>query len=205
MKKYLFLLLAGGALWTACGDNASSSNETSDSSTVSSSADTATASTDMSNKDTSSTSTGSTQPLDSKSQEFASEAATAGMMEVDLGKLAGTSAENARVKEYGAMMVKDHEAAGSELTAIVNRKNFTPKLDHEKHMKMKEDLSKKKGADFDKAYMKMMTEDHKKVISKFEDAAKNSTDADIKAFAEKTLPVLKAHHDSAQAIAKSLK
>jgi putative membrane protein len=204
MKKYFFLLLAGGALWTACGDNAGNGNDTaSDSSTINSSGDTITSNTDLANKDT--TSIANAQPLDSKAQEFASKATTGGMMEVDLGQLAQQNASDARVKDFGAMMVKDHSAANQELQTLVSRRNFTPKIDHEKHEKMKASLAKKTGPEFDKAYIKMMVEDHKKDVKEFEDAAQNATDPDIKAYASKTLPVLKAHLDSAVAISRAKK
>ena len=103
------------------------------------------------------------------------------------------------------MMVKDHTAAGQELQSILTKKNFTPPATEDKHAKHKEDLSKKTGADFDKAYIKMMVDGHKKVVKEFEDAEKNSTDPDVKAFAAKTLPVIRTHLDSAEAIAKAKK
>jgi putative membrane protein len=48
--------------------------------------------------------------------------------------------------------------------------------------------------------MDMMLDDHKKDISDFEKTAKDCKDAAIKSFAEKSLPVLMRHLDSAKAI-----
>ncbi|MBI3653058.1 MAG: DUF4142 domain-containing protein [Acidobacteria bacterium] len=59
--------------------------------------------------------------------------------------------------------------------------------------KMSEKLAKLSGADFDREYMKYMVEDHVKDVAMFEKEAKTGKDADIKAFAEKTLPTLKEH------------
>jgi putative membrane protein len=50
-----------------------------------------------------------------------------------------------------------------------------------------------------------MVEDHEEDIRKFEDAAKNGRDPDIRAFAAKTLPVLRKHLDAAKKIKKGLK
>jgi putative membrane protein len=59
------------------------------------------------------------------------------------------------------------------------------------------------GKSFDTHYISMMKDDHAKAISKFEKEAKNGKDADVKNWATKTLPVLKAHKDSIDAISKA--
>jgi putative membrane protein len=64
-------------------------------------------------------------------------------------------------------------------------------------------LQNRKGAAFDKAYMTMMVQDHQKDIQEFEKASNNLSDGEAKAFATRTLPVLKAHLDSATAINKN--
>ena len=46
---------------------------------------------------------------------------------------------------------------------------------------------------------------HKKAVKLFEDASLNCKDADLKAFATKTLPTLKMHLDSIQAIHDKMK
>jgi putative membrane protein len=139
-------------------------------------------------------------------QDFVTEAASGGMLEVELGNLAQQNAANPRVKEFGAMMVRDHSKANDELKQLAANKRFNvPASLKEKHQHHKDELSKKTGKDFDKAYMKMMVDDHQEDIDKFEKASKNSTDNDLKNFAAKTLPVLHTHLDSAKAINKGLK
>jgi putative membrane protein len=49
------------------------------------------------------------------------------------------------------------------------------------------------GTDFDKAYSKMMVKDHVDDISEFEKEVKKGQDADVKSFAENTLPTLRHH------------
>ena len=61
-------------------------------------------------------------------------------------------------------------------------------------------LSKKSGADFDKAYVDMMVEDHKKDIAALKKQQEDVSDNDIKNFATTTLPTLQKHLDSIQAI-----
>ena len=134
--------------------------------------------------------------------DFLTEAASGGMMEVQLGQLAKTKASSQAVKDFGAMMVRDHSNANSQLKSIAAKKNVTlPAALPEKHQKHVTDLTEKTGADFDKDYMKMMVDDHQDDIKLFEKCAKDDKeDADIKAFAAKTLPTLYKHLDAAKAI-----
>ena len=144
-------------------------------------------------------------PLDKNSSAFAVEAASGGMMEVTLGQLAQQKGSNPRVQAFGAMMVSDHSKANTELQNIAAAKSFQLPSSLEKHQQHINDISKKEGKEFDKAYMKMMVNDHEQDIKAFEKAAANSSDSAIKGFASRTLPVLRVHLDSAKAINRSLK
>ena len=138
--------------------------------------------------------------------KFAVDAANGGMAEVALGKLAEGKAVNAKVKEFAAMMVADHTKANDELMALAQSKNITlPQAVSSDKQATMDNLTKKSGSDFDKAYVDQMVDDHKKTISLFEDASKNAKDADIKAFVDKTLPTLRTHLEHVNAIHDSMK
>jgi len=144
--------------------------------------------------------------VDKDDAKFAVAAANGGMAEVELGKLAQEKAANPKVKDFGAMMVSDHSKANDEMKALAQSKGITlPSTIDADEQKVKDDLSAKSGADFDKAYVSNMIDDHKKDIKEFEDASKNCKDADLKAFASKTLPTLKMHLDAIQKIHDSMK
>ncbi|MFL5748641.1 MAG: DUF4142 domain-containing protein [Niastella sp.] len=144
--------------------------------------------------------------VDDKTHTFMNDAAVGGMTEVEASKLATERATNPRVKMFAEMMVRDHSAANDELKTIARGKNVNlPAELGGKNQDHITDLSKKKGTDFDKAYMKMMESDHKDVVDEFEKCAKNGTDPDIKTFCSQKLPTLRMHLDSAKAINKSLK
>lgn len=143
---------------------------------------------------------------DNKDEDFVKEAASGGMMEVELGKYAEENALNPRVKKFGSMMVKDHSKANDELKSVASKKGITLSGSMEdSHRDKTEDLKKEKGADFDKAYMKNMVDDHEKDIKEFQKEAENGKDDDVKTFATKTLPTLLVHLDSAKAIRDDLK
>ena len=193
MKKLsLVAMMAVAALsFQACNNTAKDSKETADSVNAV--------------KDT--TTNGSTGiAVVAEDAKFATDAANAGMTEVAAGKVAAEKAVNPQVKEFGAMMVTDNTKVNEELMAIAKTKNITlptaPDADHEK---MLTDLSAKTGTDFDKAYVDAMVDGHKKVASMLEDASKNCKDADLMAFATKTLPAVKMHLAKIEAIQKSMK
>ena len=134
---------------------------------------------------------------------FAVNAANGGMMEVELGKIAQDNASNARVKAFGAMMVQDHSEANNNLKGIAASLNIAlPDSVSDDSRKEINNLKMKKGKDFDKAYVKMMVDDHKKDIAEFRKCADKCSDSTIRSFASATLPVLKKHLDSIQAISK---
>ncbi|MBO9572029.1 MAG: DUF4142 domain-containing protein [Chitinophagaceae bacterium] len=150
--------------------------------------------------------TAMTTPVSEADSKFAVKAASGGMMEVQLGELAQQKAMNQRVKDFGAMMVRDHTKANDELKSLAGMKNITlPPAPGEDHMDQIKKLSGKSGKEFDKDYVKMMVDDHEKDIKEFEDIANNGNDADVKAFASKTLPTLRMHLDSIKAIRDAMK
>lgn len=133
--------------------------------------------------------------------DFLKEAGLGGMAEVEMGKLASTKAANAEVKKFAQMMVTDHSKANEELKALASRKGVTiPAELDSSHKATLDGLRSQVGADFDTEYVEAMVDDHEKDVKAFEDKAKNATDPDIKAFAEKTLPVLKKHLEAIKAI-----
>src|ERR1700722_15172233 len=56
---------------------------------------------------------------------FYKHAAEGGIAEVDAGRLAQDKGNSQQVKDFGAMMVKDHSAANEKLQALAASKNIT--------------------------------------------------------------------------------
>jgi putative membrane protein len=156
---------------------------------------------------TASTDTSSTLNLavDKSDSDFAVDAANGNCTEVELGKLAVKNGKSAKVKNFGVMMVKDHGKANAKLMMLSKAKNLnlssTPNADGQK---MIDDLSKKTGDEFDKAYISSMIADHREDVQKFGDATNRLQDPDLKNYAIKTLPVLQKHLDAINAIHDSM-
>jgi len=122
-----------------------------------------------------------------------------GMAEVDLGNLAATNAESNDVKAFAQKMVADHGKAGDELKTIASQKNVTlPTELDAKHKAVKTRLSNLKGKAFDSAYVSQMLAGHREAVALFQREAKSGKDADVKAFAEKTLPTIQEHLKAVQ-------
>lgn len=133
--------------------------------------------------------------------DFMETAAYGGLMEVELGQYAQQNAQDARVKNFGAMMVRDHSKANNELKALAARKNITlPTVLDDKHLDRINDIKEKRGFEFDKEYMAEMIDDHSEDVDNFMKHAEEGNDADIKAFAANTLSILLMHQDSAKNI-----
>ena len=144
--------------------------------------------------------------VSSGADQFMTEAAQGGMMEVELGKLAASKAQNPEVKAFGQRMVVDHGKAGDELKALAAKKNI--KLPTELSGGMKETidrLSKLSGAEFDKEYVKLMVADHDADVEAFQNQADDAEDPDVKAFAAKYTPILKSHYETIKSISDKMK
>ena len=139
------------------------------------------------------------------SATFATDAAQGGMAEVEMGRLASERGTDPAVKEFGARMMADHSKANGELKSLAAKKGMQLPGDMNSSQKSELDkLAKLSGADFDKEYMSTMVSDHQTDVKEFETQSKNGNDADIKAFAGKTLPTLQEHLQMAQSAAQKV-
>ncbi len=137
--------------------------------------------------------------------DFMKEAAQGGEAEVELGRIAVKNAKSPEVKKFGQMMVDDHSKANAELKKIAETKKVTLPADIGPHQKTVDKLKGMTGADFDKEYVNDMVEDHESDVAAFQKQADNSSDPEVKAFAAKTLPVLKKHLDAIKEIQAKMK
>lgn len=148
---------------------------------------------------------GTTSALSPDDKEFVSKAGMGGLAEVQMGNLALSKASSADVKAFGQRMVTDHSKANEELSQLATAKGVAlPTELAGDHKAALEHLSSLSGAEFDKAYMKHMVEDHEKDVSEFEKASTTAGDSDLKAWAGKTLPTLKEHLQLAQTVSKKV-
>ena len=136
--------------------------------------------------------------------DFVLKAAVGGMMEVDAATLALQKSKNPKIKEFAQLMLTDHTKANEELKIIATGKGLGLPASYPVAEKAHMDQMKSLKEDgFDRHYIKMMVDDHIKTLDLFR-KAKLFTDADLKAFATKTLPVLEGHFAKADTISKAM-
>jgi putative membrane protein len=138
-----------------------------------------------------------------KDQQFLRHAASDGLAEVQLGQMAEKQATNPEVQRFAQRMVTDHTQANQELMTLAQSKHIAvPQAVDKKEQKTAAALGKKHGTSFDHAYMRDMVTDHEKAVQLFTAEANEGRDADIKAFATKTLPTLQEHLQMARQLAQ---
>ena len=153
---------------------------------------------------TSSTATSTTNVVtDEKSSDFLKKVTNAGLAEIQLAKLAQQKATIDAVKSFASMLERDHTAVNDQVKTFAGQRNVAlPAAPSDDKQKMYTDMEKMTGKAFDKEYISMMVKAHNDGIALFEDTKSNASDVDVKNFADKTLPTLKMHLDSAKAIQK---
>jgi putative membrane protein len=111
-------------------------------------------------------------------RDFAEKAAHGSMAEVQLGQLASERGQNAEVKQFGQMMVRDHTKASEELKQAVAAHNITlpTELDDE-HRDLVDKLRNLRGAEFDREYIDAMVDGHEEMQDLLESRTEDARDA----------------------------
>jgi putative membrane protein len=120
------------------------------------------------------------------------------------------------------MMVRDHTMANDELKQIASRYSISmPAQVDEKHLDTMNRLSKLRGADFDREFIKAMVDDHENAVDRLQtrtsedrfgenkgqvkpESSDKPAEASLNQWAAKALPVVRHHLDEAKRIDDSL-
>ncbi|GLS40131.1 membrane protein [Mesorhizobium tianshanense] len=132
-------------------------------------------------------------------ETFSNTAASANRFEIESSRLAEQKNVAADVREFAALMVKDHTKAGEDLKAALEQSQTTasvtpsgPALEP-KDQAMLDQLRKLDGDEFQAKYILLQTEAHKQALALFSTYAQSGEDPALKEFAKKTLPTLRMH------------
>ncbi|MGA8029160.1 MAG: DUF4142 domain-containing protein [Bryobacteraceae bacterium] len=144
--------------------------------------------------------------LSAGDKDFMKMAAETDMVEANLGQAAQNQAERQDVKDYGQMLAADHTANYNDLNALATKTSVDiPKGIDAKDNKKIDALVKLKGAAFDHRFLAEMIQGHTQAIAAFKKEAATGDNADVKAFANTTLPKLQEHLDKAKDLSKPMK
>src|SRR5580658_2021695 len=139
---------------------------------------------------------------DSPDASFYKHVAEAGLAEVSDATLAQQSATDPQLKDFAAMMIKDHSAANDKLSALAGSKGITlPTSASVKEMAIHEKLKLESGDTFDKAYIKGQISAHQATLRLLHKEITSGQDADAQAFAKSVLPTVQGHLKAIRGIA----
>jgi putative membrane protein len=136
---------------------------------------------------------------------FIREAASANLMEVQLGQTAQARAMNSAVKQFGQRMVNDHTNLENQLASMAASSGLELKQSlSSKHKDEVNRLNKLSGQSFDSSYMKLMVQAHQEDIAKFQSQSQSAKSVQVRTFATNALPVLQQHLSLATQVSSQL-
>lgn len=133
-------------------------------------------------------------------------AANAG--EISAGELAERKATNPDVKAFARLMVADHKAMLNDSKALASKLNITPDSSNDKVRDLvksaqddnKDLKDKAAGKDWDEDYMSKQVDGHEHVLDQLQDAAKSTSNAQLRAELEKAVGKVQTHLTKAKDI-----
>lgn len=146
------------------------------------------------------------QELDGGDARFMERAAQAGTFEIEASQWALRNADHDEVKRYARTMIADHTGVADQLKAVAASKGYSlPSGLSGSQSRTLKALQAETGTRFDRQYADdVAIAAHQDAVALFVDAAEHAKDPEVKAFAQQTLPSLKAHLDAGMALRKSL-
>jgi putative membrane protein len=139
--------------------------------------------------------------VDKDSQKFIKAAIQGDIAEVDVGKLAQEKGQSDAVKQYGAMLVKDHGEHRTKAEQVAKDLGVEPPTGSS--LMQKATYAKLKmlsGATFDRSFAKSMVKDHQEDIKEYKkETSKKDAAGEL---AKETLPTLQHHLEAAQSLEK---
>jgi putative membrane protein len=126
--------------------------------------------------------------------------------EVDYSQVGVEKATDPSVKQYAALMVKEHGTMVTSVKDLATRLNVMA-APNDKTNDLKEevtkdinDLNAKTGKDFDKEFMDEQIDMHQETLDLLNDLDGRTTNADLKTAIAEAKPKVQAHLDQAKAI-----
>ena len=140
------------------------------------------------------------EPVDSRSADFIRESIQGNLFEIKAGELAKSKGASAGVRNFGAMLAKDHGAASVRSIAAAKSLGVTPPTaPSETQNGLLEAMGRLEGDKFDEQFIKTMVDDHLRDIARYDTHSKHGQDAAAK-YAAATLPTLRDHLKTVQGL-----
>ncbi|MBA1272158.1 DUF4142 domain-containing protein [Stutzerimonas azotifigens] len=137
--------------------------------------------------------------LAAEGDNFVDEASAKGMAEIETARLALEKGTAEDIRTFAQQMIDDHTKANQELAQLAGEKNLEMSdeatlMDKAKAMI----LQMRDGENFDQAYANNQVVAHEQTIELYRDYIQGGENADLKRYAEQTLPTLEQHLEHAR-------
>ena len=144
---------------------------------------------------------GAAERISDDDKEFMTKAAQGSMLEVALGQRVAAKTTDPDVKALGSRTADDHARAHAELKEIATNKGLMlPAQLEEDRQEELDEMTKLSGTKLDAEYADEVVEAHEKQVKQFREAVRDVKDPELRAWAEKTLPMLEQHLEHARQI-----
>jgi putative membrane protein len=140
-------------------------------------------------------------PAGSNNQDklFVRQAAVGGRAEVELGKIAQKKASTDSVRQFAQHMVDAHSKNSQQLMSAGRGLNpDLPKDLDPEHLRIRDELNKKSGKDFDIAYIGSQLQDHQRTANLLQWHISSGQNEALKKYSIETLPVVMEHLEMAK-------
>jgi len=136
--------------------------------------------------------------------QFMDEATRGGLTEIKAAEIAEGKTKRDDVKEFAKAMQRDHTDVNKNLKSLADRMEMKLPTDAGNHQPFLDGLKAKEDADFDRTYVAATVVSHEKCVAMFEKFSEATKNADLKAFANNTLPGLRTHLKHSKALLETL-
>ncbi|AYM66002.1 DUF4142 domain-containing protein [Agrobacterium fabrum] len=139
-----------------------------------------------------------------KTEDFVLEVSASDLFEIESSRLALTKGD-ASIKAFAQQMINEHEKTSAELKALVSGGKIQAKPTAaltDDHKEQVDDLAKLDGAQFSEGYVDDQIDAHEDAVDLFKRYADGGDNAELKAWAAKTLPALQHHLEMARGLDK---
>jgi putative membrane protein len=128
------------------------------------------------------------------------------LLEIQLGKVAQKNSTNSAVKMFGNCMIEGHTKINQDLSTVAASQGIPiPTALNVKGRAVVAKLSSLQGAAFDEAYIPAMVTGHTGAVTLFKAESAECSNAAVKAFAQRTTPIIEDHLAMAKKVQAALK
>jgi putative membrane protein len=114
--------------------------------------------------------------------------------ELSLGRMAQQKAKNSQVKQFAQRMVSDHQSMQNEWRAVASQGGVTISgTVNPTFQQQVARLNQLSGAEFDRAFMSTMVQNHETAVNAFKSRGQNSSSTEVRTLVNKGLPTIQEH------------